>query len=129
MGVSGGLAVWTSETGRTAVVQLTGEHDLVSAPDLRQVLRESVSAETRLVVLDLADCTFVDSSVLGVLAGTYRWLTGSEVELIAVNATGLPARVLAMMAMDELLAPRPRTAGGGSSGEGEQSVSGPASST
>ncbi len=78
-------------------------------------------------MLDLADCTFVDSSILGVVAGAYRWLAEIGVALIAVNATGLPARVLEMMAMDRLLAPRRGLAGATPSEDGGEGASRPGS--
>ena len=49
-----------------AVVRLAGEHDLSSAEELAQALGELI-AEQRSVVIDLAQATFVDSSILAAL--------------------------------------------------------------
>ena len=49
-----------------AVVALQGEHDLASAPTLRHCLTVLLESND-LVVVDLTEVAFVDSSILGVL--------------------------------------------------------------
>ncbi len=49
-----------------AVVVLEGEHDLSTAPELRDLL-EQLFAENRLVVVDLSETRFADSTTLNVL--------------------------------------------------------------
>jgi anti-sigma B factor antagonist len=53
-----------------AVLVLTGEHDLSTAPELRARLHDI--AEGDAVIVDLEQTTFVDSSILGVLVGGLR---------------------------------------------------------
>lgn len=59
------VSVETTPAG-AAVATVTGELDMATAPGLEQAL-EPVDAAERLV-LDLAGCTFVDSSAIRVLA-------------------------------------------------------------
>ena len=47
------------------LLKVSGEHDLYTAPDLRDRLKEALSAGG--VVVDLTAATFVDSSILGAL--------------------------------------------------------------
>ena len=49
-----------------AVISVTGEHDLSTAPDLRSRLDELIDGGVATVV-DLSAATFVDSSVLGAI--------------------------------------------------------------
>jgi anti-sigma B factor antagonist len=49
------------------VVRLTGELDLYNAPALREALFGCAKRGPERLVVDLADVTFVDSTVLGVL--------------------------------------------------------------
>jgi anti-sigma B factor antagonist len=49
-----------------AVVELTGEHDLATSDETR-LLFESLVEENELVVIDLSEVTFIDSSFLKVL--------------------------------------------------------------
>ena len=91
-----------SPTGKVVVVRLSGEQDLSTAPDLREVLYEACQA-AELVVLDLTACTFLDSTALGVCAGAYKRLGMRGASLIGLNATGTVRRVLAITGMDQLL--------------------------
>jgi anti-anti-sigma factor len=52
---------WTDDGLDTAWVRLTGELDVATAPRLEQLLREP-RLQARVIVLDLRDLAFVDSS-------------------------------------------------------------------
>jgi anti-sigma B factor antagonist len=54
-----------------AVVVVHGEHDVYTAPSLREQLSALVE-EGSPVVVDLTPATFIDSSILGVLLGGLR---------------------------------------------------------
>lgn len=56
---------------RVEVVVLTGEHDLGTAPRVREAL-ERIAAQNKAVVIDLCEATFVDSSILGALLEARR---------------------------------------------------------
>ena len=49
------------------VVSLAGELDLYNAEEVRAALLEACADEPSVLVLDLADVTFIDSTALGVL--------------------------------------------------------------
>ncbi|HEY2355076.1 MAG TPA: STAS domain-containing protein [Gaiellaceae bacterium] len=49
------------------VVSLAGELDLYNAEDVRAALLEACAEEPSVLVLDLAEVTFIDSTALGVL--------------------------------------------------------------
>jgi anti-sigma B factor antagonist len=51
----------------TAVVSLRGEVDLYTCPELKQELFRVIADGTTLVVVDLTETTFIDSTGLGVL--------------------------------------------------------------
>lgn len=53
----------------TAVVVFSGEHDLSSAPEVRELL-ESLLRQDDLVVADFSSAQFVDSAILGVVLET-----------------------------------------------------------
>jgi anti-sigma B factor antagonist len=63
---------------RTAVVELQGELDLWSAPQLKRTLCQLLDAGKNRLVLDLAEVRFMDSTALGVLVGIDRRLAGDE---------------------------------------------------
>ena len=53
----------------TAVVVFSGEHDLASAPEVRELL-ESLLEQDDLVVADFSSAKFVDAAILGVVLET-----------------------------------------------------------
>ena len=54
-----------------AVVECTGEHDIVTAPELDAVLEE-LAAENELVVVDISETEFIDSSIIHCLVKAHR---------------------------------------------------------
>jgi anti-sigma B factor antagonist len=79
-----------SEIRGALVVRLTGELDLYNAPVLREALLDCVARSPRRLVVDLAEVTFVDSTVLGVLVEA-RSKLGSRDGLV-LAAPGLETR-------------------------------------
>ncbi len=63
-------------TGSLAVVALVGEHDLHSRAALRATL--AYAAERRDVLVDLSECTFVDSAIISLLLATQRALNQQD---------------------------------------------------
>lgn len=63
----GSLAITTQRTGTTVRIMVGGDLDLATAPDLRECLRGQLADHAEIVVLDLADVSFIDSSGLRVL--------------------------------------------------------------
>jgi anti-sigma B factor antagonist len=62
------LAISTDQAGPTAVVLgLNGEVDLYTCPELKQKLLRVIDEGATVVVVDLTETTFIDSTGLGVL--------------------------------------------------------------
>jgi anti-sigma B factor antagonist len=57
-----------------AVITLTGEVDLYTAPEFKQHLLEEIEQGILQVVVDFSDTTFIDSTTLGVLVGGVKRL-------------------------------------------------------
>lgn len=80
------LTTEESDSG-TAVLVLTGEVDLYTAPELKQELVRVIDAGARAVVVDLTDTTFIDSTTLGVLISGVKRLRpdGRGFELVVTD--------------------------------------------
>ena len=68
------------------VVSLFGEHDISMVDALRDRLAEAFTNDARLII-DLAQTTFVDSTVLGVLFAVIKQATSSAGETLALVVT------------------------------------------
>ncbi|WP_432137415.1 MULTISPECIES: STAS domain-containing protein [unclassified Streptomyces] len=80
--------VTCGEQAGWAVLQVSGELDLMTSPVLRQRVHDEVADGRRLVVLDLSEVRFCDSSGIGVLIAARRLLRSCQGRLRLV----LPAR-------------------------------------
>ena len=81
--------VGLAERGEALVLSLAGELDLADAPALRDALRRAVERSPRRLVVDLAEVTFVDSTILGALVEARSALGG---DAFALAAPGLEVR-------------------------------------
>jgi anti-sigma B factor antagonist len=86
---TGELALERTEEG-LAVLTISGEHDLSTAPNLRRrldgLLRERVST-----VVDLSPATFIDSSILGVILDGRRRASEAAVGFAVARSNGSDA--------------------------------------
>ncbi len=99
------LDLHVSTTGRHTVVQVGGEIDVASAPELRDCLHQIIAAGSRQLVLDLRQVHFMDSVGLGVLVGAHRRLLGQDyggqpIHLVCAN--GPIERILRATGLDRV---------------------------
>ncbi len=74
-----------------AVVSAVGENDSAAAPDPRDRLLEAMAAEPSLLIVDLLQVTFIDSTALGVLIEASK---RSETEGGAMRIVASEPRIL-----------------------------------
>jgi anti-sigma B factor antagonist len=86
---TGELALERNESG-LAVVTISGEHDLSTAPNLRRRL-DILLDEGTATVVDLSPATFIDSSILGVILDARRRAAQSGIGFEVVHSNGADA--------------------------------------
>lgn len=92
-----------SESGTLAVVHPVGRVDLLSAPDLRRALTETVlSGKCRLIV-DLNDVPFIDSSGLAALISGLKAARLAGGDLRVARATDQAQNVFRLTKLDRVL--------------------------
>ena len=67
------------------LIRVCGELDSANAKALRDPLRSAVDAGARVVLLDLSECSFVDSTGLAAILNGARELKMAGVALVAVD--------------------------------------------
>ncbi|EME99500.1 anti-sigma factor antagonist [Streptomyces mobaraensis NBRC 13819 = DSM 40847] len=72
------LKVWERDQGNWAVLQVSGEMDLVTSPAVRQRVHDAVAEGRRSLVLDLGEVRFCDSSGVGVLIAARRLMRSCQ---------------------------------------------------
>jgi anti-sigma B factor antagonist len=86
---TGELALERNDSG-LAVLTISGEHDLSTAPNLRRRLDNLLGDRTATVV-DLSPATFIDSSILGVILDGRRRATEKGIGFAVVHSNGADA--------------------------------------
>ena len=84
-----------------AVVSLRGEHDLATASQVSDAIR----AIDGNVLVDLSGCTFIDSTVIGVIFARNQELEGSGqfLEIVAPRENTSIARTLELVRMRDVI--------------------------
>lgn len=95
------IKVSLSERGSILLVQVSGELDLATSPELMSELNDVDWEDRRRVVFDLLGVEFMDSSGLGTLIALRNEHPDTEIALVT-DADGLVNRVLRLTAMEEL---------------------------
>jgi anti-sigma B factor antagonist len=90
--------------GDAFIVTLTGEVDLHTAPSLEQALEGVVALGGTAVALDLAEVSFVDSTVLGILLRYHDRLQSLGGELVIVTEDRRLLRTFEVTGLDRILA-------------------------
>ena len=84
------------------LVAVAGEIDLFTAPELKQVLAESIEGGRIRIIVDLTDTTFLDSTALGVLIGAVKRLRSRDGALAIVNIDENIAKTFEITGLDQI---------------------------
>jgi anti-sigma B factor antagonist len=85
------------------LLRAKGDLDAYTAPGLRTQLHDATAGDADLVVVDLADITFIDSAGLGALVGAHRRMREGGGRLRIVRPPALVARAFELTGLDEVL--------------------------
>ena len=87
-------AVVASLTRELAVVSVSGELDLYTAPRVRTGIEEAGAVGADTVIVDLSETSFIDSAALGVLVQETKRLEGRGHSLVLVTSDPRTMRVV-----------------------------------
>jgi anti-sigma B factor antagonist len=101
--------------GDPPVIRADGELDLAAVPELRDALARSIIERRKLVIMDLSEATFIDSTTIGTLVATHRRVQryGGVLEIVCTNPNvlrtfefaGLRRALRIHESLDEILSP------------------------
>ena len=97
------LQITTTSQDGTTRIELAGELDIATGPDLEQALEPHVGAPGGDIVLDLQGVTFLDSSGLRVVLVASRTAGESGRRLIVVPGDGQVMRVIRLAQVEDRL--------------------------
>ncbi len=94
-------------SGACAVLQVTGEIDVYTAPILRERIRDLAAKGAVHVIADLSRVDFLDSTGLGVLVGGLRRLREHDGSLTPVIISARLLHILQITGLTRVLPPQP----------------------
>ncbi len=97
------LRVDVSRNGTVAVVAVGGELDLASGPELESELDQITGPDTQLVVIDLRELGFMDSTGLSILVRAHQRLASQGCELALAKGSPQVQRLLDLTGVAERL--------------------------
>jgi anti-sigma B factor antagonist len=87
----------------THVVAVRGEIDIFTAPEFKERIGAAIDAGRRLVVVDLGETSFIDSSSLGVLISAHRRLNARSGRLIIACDVAAVRNTFRVTGLDSVL--------------------------
>jgi anti-anti-sigma factor len=93
----------TNIDGGTVTLNITGELDAVSVPDLRPVLDDLISKGHKKIVVDLKGLRLIDSSGVGAIVYLFRRVRGLGGTVVVRGASDQPLAILRLLKLDQIL--------------------------
>jgi anti-sigma B factor antagonist len=95
-------AAWSESRGDAAVVHLRGEHDMATIDLVQRALEAAERDEPSLLVIDLSECRFADSTILRalLLAHGRASTAGRALRIVTLPDSGI-ARLLAITELSD----------------------------
>jgi anti-anti-sigma factor len=87
--------------GGITVVAVTGELDAATAPRLSETLDGAIQSDSSGVLVDLSDCSFIDSTGLGVIVSARTRLIEQERRFELCCAGAQARRILEITGLDD----------------------------
>ena len=97
------LTLATEKTPTEATVRCSGRITMENADQLRDTARKLI-AESKRLVLDLSDVTYLDSSGLGMIVGVYISAKKARCQLKLINLSPRVKEIFTLTRLDEALA-------------------------
>lgn len=109
------LSVASVDDGAVTVVHVAGEIDVYTAPQLREQLDRQIGMGRVVLVLDMREVTFMDSTGLGVLVGRLKQVRARDGSLSIVCTSERLLKVFSITGLDKVFSifPTIKDAGAG----------------
>lgn len=94
--------------GNSLYVQASGLANMKNAPLLDALFQSEANNDLQMICVDLAQCTGMDSTFMGLLVGTSSTMKANSHRLVVVNPSELCSKLLDMLGVSEVLPVLPR---------------------
>jgi anti-sigma B factor antagonist len=98
-----GFRVEVARKGETSVISVSGELDLASSPALEQELERVAASEASMVIVDLSELEFMDSTGLSVLVRAHQRSEEKGQRFGLINSSQQVQRLLSLTGVADRL--------------------------
>ena len=91
-----------TDNGEETVLKIEGTLDAVTAPELRSVVDELVSANRKEVTLDLSALRLIDSSGVGVIVSLFKRVRAYGGQVKIVGLRDQPRAIFRLLRLDRV---------------------------
>jgi anti-sigma B factor antagonist len=99
------LTIVTEKTPTETTIRCSGKITMENAAELRNATRELI-AESKRLVLDFSNVSYLDSSGLGMIVGVYVSAKRAKCQLKVINLTPRVKEIFTLTRLEEALAGR-----------------------
>lgn len=82
---------------------LAGELDHHNASKIKEEIDNSISQDTKILVLDFKELSFMDSSGIGVIIGRYKKMKRQNGAVYVKNMSGQMEKIFRMSGLDKII--------------------------
>jgi anti-sigma B factor antagonist len=93
--------VEVQERGTGTVIALSGELDLASSPALDEAFERVLASEAKVLVLDLRQLEFMDSTGLSIIVKAHQAVEDRDPQMYVVNGPAQVQRLLSLTGVAE----------------------------
>lgn len=97
----------TSEKENKALIQVQGDVDMLTSPDLRDSLVPFFRPEIQKIVVDLSGVTFMDSSGIATLVEGLQWSRKQDSQFVLVAPGPTVMNALSLTKLDKIFVIQP----------------------
>jgi anti-anti-sigma factor len=101
--VQSNFSVEVQDGERAILIEVSGELDLASSPELEQELERAVASDVEVLIIDLRRLEFMDSTGLSVLVRAHQKATQAGKQLAVVKGPPQVQRLLSLTGVAERL--------------------------
>ncbi|SHG31864.1 STAS domain-containing protein [Ornithinibacillus halophilus] len=106
------ISINVKEENEKVVINVSGEIDVFTAPQLKEKIIPLVSAENAEVIVDFKDVNYMDSTGLGVLINAYKATKVNNSHIKIINLQDRVYRIFTITGLDEVMDINPVMRGG-----------------
>ena len=98
-----GFHVGANRSDDVSLLRLRGELDMATAVDLRRALAAAISLAPLVLIVDVSELTFIDSTGIGVLVGSSRKARDAGCSFVVRSPSRSVLKTLHLTGVDQVL--------------------------